>query len=138
MLLEAIVRSFRSFKWYLGKDAVYNFITSIIEESKCCADIIKNRFIKRLVMTKNRKNIFENSTKLSVCDKVHVDGDVKVRCHCHITREYRGSARSGCNIKLKLNHKTPNAFHYIKICHSYLFMEELGKFDFKVNAYQMD
>ena len=27
---------------------------------------------------------FENSTKFRICD-VYVDGDVKVRGHCHIT-----------------------------------------------------
>ena len=86
MLLEAMVKPFRSFKSYLGKDAVYNFIISMIEESKCCTGIMKNHFIKRLVMINNMIQIFENSTKLSVCENVHVDDDVKVRCHCHITR----------------------------------------------------
>ena len=45
-------KPFRPFKSYLGKDAVFNFINSMIEESKCCTDIMKNHFIKRLVMTK--------------------------------------------------------------------------------------
>ena len=30
----------KSFKTYLGKDVVYNFISSMIEESKYCSDVI--------------------------------------------------------------------------------------------------
>ena len=34
----------KSFKSYLGGDAVYNFISSIIEERKCCSDVMKKGF----------------------------------------------------------------------------------------------
>ena len=40
------------FKSYLGEDAVYNFISSLIEESKYCSDVMKKHFNKELVMTK--------------------------------------------------------------------------------------
>ena len=30
------------FKSYLGEDAVYNFISSVTEESKYCSDVMKN------------------------------------------------------------------------------------------------
>ena len=33
----------------------------------------------------------KNSTKCQICDNACVDGDVKVRDHCHITGKYRGS-----------------------------------------------
>ena len=36
------------FKTYLGEDVVYNFINSMIEESKYCSDVIKNIFTKNL------------------------------------------------------------------------------------------
>ena len=29
----------KPFKTHLGKDAVYHFINSLIEESKCCSDV---------------------------------------------------------------------------------------------------
>ena len=35
-------------------------------------------------MTKEDDKDFENSTKCWICDNVYVDGDVKVRDHCHI------------------------------------------------------
>ena len=45
----------KPFKSYLGKDAVYNFISSIIEESKHYSDdVVIKHFIKEPVMTKKR------------------------------------------------------------------------------------
>ena len=41
----------KPFKTYLDKDAVYNFINSMIKESKYCSDVIKKHFNKELVMT---------------------------------------------------------------------------------------
>ena len=34
----------KPFKTYLGKDTVYNFINRLIEESKCCSDVMKKKF----------------------------------------------------------------------------------------------
>ena len=43
-------------------------------------------------MTKEVDEDFENSTKCCICDNAYVDGDIKVRGHCHITEKYRRSA----------------------------------------------
>ena len=43
----------KPFKSYLGKDSVYNLMSSVIEESKYCNDVMKKYFNKELVMTKN-------------------------------------------------------------------------------------
>ena len=51
------------FKSYLGEDAAYNFISSMIDESKYCADMMKKHFYKKLVMTKTDDKDFENFTK---------------------------------------------------------------------------
>ena len=42
----------KPFKSYLGEDAVHNLINSMIEESKCCNEVMKIHFKKELVMTK--------------------------------------------------------------------------------------
>ena len=57
----------KPFKSYLGEDAVYNFINSMVEESKCCSDLMKKHFNKKLVMTKEDDENFENSTKCWIC-----------------------------------------------------------------------
>ena len=100
----------KPFKSYLGKDAVYNFISSLIEESKYCSDVMKKHFNKELVMTKEDSEDFENSTKCWIYDNDYIDADVKVRDHCHITGKYRASAHRDCNINVKLNHKSLSYF----------------------------
>ena len=47
----------KPFKSYLGKDAVYNFINSMTEESKYCSEVMKKHFNKELVMTKGTMKI---------------------------------------------------------------------------------
>ena len=76
---------------------------------------MKKHFNKELVMTKKDNEDFENSTKCWICDNDYINGDVKVRDHCHITGKYRGSAHRDCNINVKLNHKIPVAFYILKM-----------------------
>ena len=53
----------KPFKSYLGKDVVYNFISSMIKESKYCSNVIEKYFNKELVMNKEDNEDFENSAK---------------------------------------------------------------------------
>ena len=53
----------KPFKSYLREDAVYNFINSMIEESKYCSEVMKKDFNKELVMTKKDNENFKSSTK---------------------------------------------------------------------------
>ena len=50
----------KPFKSYLGQDAVYSFVSSMIEESKYCSDVMKKHFNKELVMSKKENEDFEN------------------------------------------------------------------------------
>ena len=93
----------KPFKSYLSEDVVYNFINSMIEESKYSSDVLKKHFNKELLMTEEDNEGFENSTKCWNCDNSYVDDDVKVRDHCHITGKYRGSGHRDCNINVELD-----------------------------------
>ena len=42
--------------------AVYNFISSMIEQSKICSDVMKKHFNEELVMNKKDNKDFENSS----------------------------------------------------------------------------
>ena len=85
-------------------------------------------------MTKEDNEDFKNSTKCWICDNDYVDNDVKVIDHCHISGKYRGSAHRDCYINLDLNHKIPVVFHNLKNYDSYLIMQELGKYNLKINV----
>ena len=50
-------------KSYLDENVVYNFVNSMIEESKYGAYKMKGNFNKELVMTKQDDEDFENYTK---------------------------------------------------------------------------
>ena len=96
----------------------------MFEESKYCSDVMKKRFNKESEMTKKDDEDLEDSTKY------YIDGDAKVRDHCHITGTYRGSD----NIRVELNHNISIALHNLKNYSSYLIAQELGKFNLKINV----
>ena len=106
----------------------------MIEESEYCSDVIKKHFNKELVINKRNNKDFENSTKCWIYDNAYFDGDVKVRYHCHITGKYRGFAHRYCNISAKLNHKISVVFRNLKNYDPHLIMQELGKFNLKINV----
>ena len=53
---------------------------------------MRRHFNKELVTTKEGDEDFENSITYWIYNNTCVDGDVKVRDHCHITCKYRGIA----------------------------------------------
>ena len=101
----------------------------MVEESRYFSDMMK-----KLVMTKEDDEDFENSTECWICDQAYVDGHVKVRDYCHITEKYKGSVHRNCNINVKLNQNIPNVFHNLNNYDLHLIMQELAKFNFKINA----
>ena len=82
-------------------------------------------------MTKKDNEVFKNSAKCWFCDNTYVDGDVKVKDHCHITGKYRDSVHRDCNINVKLNHNIAFMFQFLKNYSFHLIMQELGKFNLK-------
>ena len=46
----------------------------------------------------------------------------------------KGSVHRDCNINVKLNHKISIVFQNLKNYDSHLIMQELGKFNFKINV----
>ena len=58
----------KPFKTYLGKDAVNNFITSMIKESTYFSDAVKKHFNEELVMAEEDNENFKNFTKCWIFD----------------------------------------------------------------------
>ena len=85
-------------------------------------------------MTKKDEEDFENCTKYWICDSDYVDGDVKVRDHCHITGKYRRSAHRDSNINDKSNRNISVVFHNLKNYDSHRILKELGKLNLKINV----
>ena len=54
-------------------------------------------------LTKGEKKEFRKNSICHICEE-KIEGDIKVRDHCHLTGKYRGPAHSRCH----LNYKPPN------------------------------
>ena len=104
----------------------------MIKESEYCIDVIKKNFNKELIKIKKEIEDFENSAKCQICDNDYIHNDVKVRDQCRITGKYRGSVHRDYNINVKLNNRIPVIFHK-KNYDLHLIMQELGKFNIKIN-----
>ena len=94
-----------------------------------------NHFNKELLITKEDDKSFEKSTKFWICDNAYADGTVKVKDHCHITRNHRESGHGCCNIKVNLNQKIPVVFHNLINYESHPITQETSKLNFKINVF---
>ena len=77
---------------------------------------------------------FKNSSKHWICDNSYADDYVKIRDNCNITGKYRSSAHRHCNINVKLSHRIPVIFYNLKNYDFNLILQELGKFDLRING----
>ena len=77
---------------YRGKDAVYEFIKSILKEYNYCRSVVKKHCNKNLIMSAEENERFELTNICWICSKLIKNSDNKVRDHCHISGKYRGAA----------------------------------------------
>ena len=115
---------------FRGENAVYNFMEKMIEEVEWCKSIIKKYFNKPLIMTEENKLDFESANHCHICKNRYSEEDIRVRDHCHITGNYRGSAHQDCNLKLRLsptNIQIPVFFHNLRGYDSHFIMQQIGE-----------
>ena len=115
---------------YRGENAVYKFMENMLKEVNWCKSIIKNHFNKPLKMTEENEIDFKKAIKCHICDKHYKNEDIRVRDHCHITGEFRGSAHQDCNLKLRINPETikiPVVFHNLRGYDSHFIMQQIGQ-----------
>ena len=115
---------------YRGENAVYKLMENMLEEVDWCKSIMEEQFDKPLVMTEEDEVDFRKATKCHICDRQYQDKDIRVRDHCHITGEFRGSAHQDCNLKLQINPnniKIPVFFHNLRGYDSHFIMQQIGE-----------
>ena len=119
---------------YRGKDALYEFIQSILKEYNYCRSVVKKHFNTNLIMGAEENERFELTNIHWICSKLIENSDDKVRDHCHISGKYRGAAHWRCNINLKISKNVPVIFHNLKGYDIHLIFKELSKFNVKISA----
>ena len=112
---------------YRGENAVYKFMEAMLEEVKYCRKTIKKYFNKPLRMTENDEEEFQKADECHICQQKYTDEDIKVRDHCHISGNYRGSAHQDCNLNFQLTENIPIIFHNLRGYDSHFIMQNIGE-----------
>ena len=116
-------------KIYRGEKSVSYFILDMLSEVEYCQKMIATEFQKPLQMTDEEEELLKVAEECHICGKKYLDNEVRVRDHCHITGQYRGSAHQDFNLKLKLDpskFKVPVIFHNLRGYDSHFIMQEIG------------
>ena len=119
---------------YTGKNVVYKFIKTILEEYDYCKKMMKEHFNKNLIMSAEEEKRFQLTHSCWICYKLFDSGDDKVRDHCHITGKYKGAPRCSCKVNLQLSKNVPVIFHNLRGYDSHLIIKGITKFDVKLSA----
>ena len=90
----------------------------------------KKYFNKRLIMTTDDKEIYNNLHICSIC-KQELNTD-KAKDHCHVTGKFRCAARNKCNLKLRIPRKLPIVFHNLEGYDGRIIFKELNNIDVDV------
>ena len=76
----------------------------MLKQVNDCKKIAATKFNKPLAMTDDEQQ-FQRTTECHIWGKAYTEKDIRVRDHCHVTGNYRGSAHQDCNLKLRINAK---------------------------------
>ena len=114
-------------KIFTGSNSIKEFIEWVFEQ-KYCNQIINKHFLKKLKMTTENENNYQNSECYWICNEKIIKNKDKVRDHCHITGKYRGPAHKECNSKLRIPRKLPIIFHNLEGYDGHLIFSEWNNF----------
>ena len=117
---------------YVGEDAAYVFLKTVIRESIKCRLMVNQIFKKKMVITPQQEAEFLRARNCHICGNDLCDD--RVRDHDHVTGLYRGAAHNICNLKHRITWKIPVVFHNLRGYDSHLIMQEIGKFKMDVNV----
>ena len=112
-----------------GEDSINKFMQQILIEVHYCQEIISTKYNKPLQMTDEDERQFKAAEECHICGHQYKEIDIRVRDHCHITGQYRGSAHRDCNLKLWINPKEikiPVIFHNLRGYDSHFIIQEIG------------
>ena len=80
---------------FKGKNCINKFIVWVLDKERWTKQITKKYFAKRLIMTSEDEQKY-NDSKICWISKQELNRD-KVKDHCHITGKFSGAAHDNCN-----------------------------------------
>ena len=99
---------------YRGKNVVYKFIKSILNEYNYCKKVIKTFQQKSYYVYAEEEERFQLSNIYWICNKLFYVSDNKVRDRYHISGKYSGAAHWSCNVNFKMTKKVLVIFHNLE------------------------
>ena len=96
-------------------------------------EIINLEKKKAKLSTKNQQELYQNAKNCYICkekfeDKILKDKKYyKLRDHCHYAAEYRGAAKSICNLKHRVPKEISIVFHNGSNYNYHFIIKELAK-----------
>ena len=109
---------------FKGKDYINKVITWVLDKQKWTKQITKQYFKKRLRLTNEDEEVYNNPHICWIC-KEELNTD-RVRNHCHVTGKLRGAAHNKCNLELRIPKKPPIIFHNLQGYDGHLIFKELN------------
>jgi len=88
-------------------------------------DLVWSSEVKPMMMTDEDKINFDGATRCWICQKDFVEGDQKVRDHCHYSGKFRGAAHNSCNLLFRKPKHVQVFFHNLSGYDSHLFIKSL-------------
>ena len=115
---------------FKGKDCIIKFITWVLDKQKWTQQTTKKYFNKRLLMTSEDEEIYNNSQICWICDEKLDKTNVKDLYH--ITGKFRGAAHNKCSLKLRIPRKLPIIFRNLQGYDGHIIFKELNNVDVDV------
>ena len=109
-------------KIFIGSNCGKEFLQCIFEQQKYSNKIINRHFNKKLKMTIEDEENYQNFNDCFICNQKIKDED-KVRYHSYLTNKYKGPAHKGC---CKIPRKLPIIFHNLEGYDGHIIFRELN------------
>jgi len=116
------------------KTSEENVSNIFVERLEKEIDRVWSSELKPMMMTDEDKINFDGTTRCWICQKDFVEGDQKVRDHCHCSGKFRGAAHNSCNLLFRKPKQVPVFFHNLSGYDSHLFIKSLGKGEGRINC----
>jgi hypothetical protein len=117
---------------YRGKRCVEKLIDSLEKVSELVTQNLQ--FYKEMKMTITDEKSFANSKSCHICNKNYKKNDIRVRDHCHVSGNYRGSAHQACNLNFSYDNILPVFFHNLKNYDSHILLHGFKKYKKKLTV----
>ncbi|KAJ8949419.1 hypothetical protein NQ318_007519 [Aromia moschata] len=124
--------SLSKFELYRGANAASVFVNKIENDLTRIYENYLKPIIPMEHLTREKEYDLNRAEACGICEKPFLEGEQRVKDHCHLTGKIRFHAHSTCNLNYKIPNFIPIIFHNMSGYDCHMFIKEL--FSDKKNA----